>query len=212
MVNENKKNFSEFLTEAMSSRGFNIQKLSEITDIPEKYIINLIDENFSKLPPAPYTRGYLIKIAEVLGIDGRQLLELFKEGYAVKRENIDYLPHNRFAIKSFNKKKVAIGIVLLFVIIYFIWRADDLIGVPEIKIISPVAETSIVNESIIKLEGEIKNKFDKLTINGNEIFIEDGGKFSKDYNLQPGINEIEIKAKRFLGKEIKVVKEVIYQP
>ena len=140
----------------MSSRGFNIQKLSEITDIPEKYIINLIDENFSKLPPAPYTRGYLIKIAEVLGIDGRQLLELFKEGYAVKRENIDYLPHNRFAIKSFNKKKVAIGIVLLFVIIYFIWRADDLIGVPEIKIISPVAETSIVNESIIKLEGEIK--------------------------------------------------------
>ena len=99
----------------------------------------------------------MIKIAEVLGIDGRQLLELFKEGYAVKRENIDYLPHNRFAIKSFNKKKVAIGIVLLFVIIYFfIWRADDLIGVPEIKIISPVAETSIVNESIIKLEGEIK--------------------------------------------------------
>ena len=51
-----------------------------------------------------------------------------------------------------------------------------------------------------------------MTINGNEIFIEDGGKFSKDYNLQPGINEIEIKAKRFLGKEIKVVKEVIYQP
>ena len=47
------------------------------------------------------------------------------------------------------------------VIIYFIWRADDLIGVPEIKIISPVAETSIVNESIIKLEGEIKRYYYK---------------------------------------------------
>lgn len=212
MVNENKKNFSEFLTEAMDACGFNVQKLSEATNISEKYIINLIDENFSKLPPVPYTRGYLIKIAEVLGIDERQLLELFKERYVIKRENIDHLPHNRFAIKSFNKKKVAIGIVLLFVIIYFIWRADDLIGIPEIKIIYPVAGISIVNESTIKLEGEIKNQFDKLTINGNEIFIEDSGKFSKDYNLQPGINEIEIKAKRFLGKEIKVVREVIYQP
>ncbi len=212
MANENKKNFSEFLTEAMSSRGFNIQKLSEITDIPEKYIIDLIDEDFSKLPPVPYVCGYLIKMAEVLGIDGRQLLELFKEGDVVKRENIDNLPYNRFAIKPFNKKKVVIGIILFFVIIYFIWRADDLIGVPEIKIIYPAAGTLIVNESIIKLEGEIKNQFDKLIINGNEIFIEDSGKFSKDYNLQPGINKIEIKAKRFLGKEIKVVREVIYQP
>lgn len=212
MVNENKKNLSEFLAEAMSSRGFNIQKLSEATNISEKYIINLIDENFRKLPPLPYVRGYLIKIAEVLGINEQQLLELFKEGRDVKKENIDYLPYNRFAIKPFNKKKLAIGIVFLFVIIYFIWRMDDLIGIPEIKIISPVMETSIVNESIIGLEGEIKNQFDKLTINGNEIFIEDNGKFSKDYNLQPGINEIEIKAKRFLGKEIKVVREVIYQP
>ena len=212
MANENKKNLSEFLTEAMSSRGFNVQKLSEATNISEKYIINLIDENFSKLPPSPYVRGYLIKIAEVLEIENQQLLELFKEGNSIKRGHIDYLPYNRFAIKPFNKKKVVIGIVLLFVIIYFIWRINDLVGIPEIKIIFPTEETSIVNESIINLKGEIKNQFDKLTINGNEIFVEDNGKFSKDYNLQPGINEIEIKAKRFLGKEIKVIKKVIYQP
>ena len=42
--------------------------------------------------------------------------------------------------------------------------------------------------------------------------MESDGKFLKDYNLQPGTNEIEIKAKRFLGKEIKVVREIIYQP
>ena len=212
MANENKKNFSEFLTEGMSSRGFNIQKLSEITDIPEKYIINLIDENFSKLPPAPYARGYLIKIAEVLGIDERQLLELFKEKDIIKKENTDYLPYNRFAIKPFDKKIAIIGIIFLFIIIYFVWRLDDLIGVPEIKIISPEVESIIINESIVRLEGKIKNQFDKLTINGDEIFVESDGKFLKDYNLQPGTNEIEIKAKRFLGKEIKVVREIIYQP
>lgn len=205
------KSFQEALKDAISFKGVDIERLAEITGVPKNYLSALVSGDFKKLPPPPYVRGYLIKVSAALGIDADYLWSIYKKEVALEIKGSDKLPVNRFAPQRKSRKKAIMAIVLFFVIIYLAFRIDDIIGIPKIEIIRPANNNEITNEQPVKLSGRISDFFDKLTINGEEIPVEKNGNFEKEYRLQPGINKIEFKVKRFLGKEIKVEREIIYQ-
>ncbi len=210
------KGLSELLNEAIALRGLDVKKLSELTDIPVHYLAALSEGDFTKLPAVPYVRGYLIKVAEALRVDADLFLRAYKQEVSFRALKTsgseDKLPSNRFTLGTPSRKRtfIIIGIILVLVIIYLIWRIDDFLGTPKIQIFSPAADNLIVNSPSIKLSGEVSSR-DKLTVNNEEILVEKNGQFQKDFSLQPGINTIEFKAKRFLGKEAKVIRQVIYQ-
>jgi len=205
-----KKTFQELFSEAVSLRGLNLERLSEMSGISRDYLDDFISGDFKKTPSFPYARGYLMKIAEILGINGDYLWSVYKEEIADIKKS-DRLPINRFAPKRKNRKIISIAIILFFVIIYLAFEIDDLLGIPEIKINRPANSGEITNEQFIKINGTVSDFFDKLTINNEEIPVEKNGEFKKEYQLQSGVNKIEFKVKRFLGKEIKVEREIIYQ-
>jgi hypothetical protein len=214
---ENGKSLSELLNEAIEAQGLDIKKLSELTDIPMHYLTALSESDFSKLPAIPYARGYLMRIAEVMRIDKNLLLRAYKQELSFKTLKSsgpeDKLPSNRFASKHsrYRKNLIIIGAILVLVVGYGLWRIDDFLGTPKIEIISPAADNFIVNDPSIKLLGIINAK-DKLTINGEEVLTGENGKFEKDFSLQTGVNSVEFKIKRFLGKESIIIRQVIYQP
>lgn len=207
-----KKPFNEFLGEAIKAHKLNIEKLAELTDVPKNYLSALIDGDFEKLPAAPFVRGYLIRISEVLKIDGEQLWEFYKEEIVPQIKTQDSLPFNRFAIKRLNKKKIIIGIISFFFLIYLVWQGKNLFGIPKLEIINPESDNLITSEQFVALRGKLGNPMDKILINEEEIFTQSDGSFEKEYSLQLGLNIIEFKAQRFLGKETKVVKAINYQP
>ena len=210
-MDDNQKNFHEFFSEIVEKSGSNIDKIAELTGISQRYLRAFCEGDFKKLPSLPYVRGYLMKLSNVLGINGRELWQAYKEELKEKIVVDDKLPVNRFALKPKNFKKLAFGIVLVFVIIFLIWRLDDLLGIPKIEIANP-ADDLIISEDIIYIKGIVSNYRDKLLINSEEILIGKDGRFEKEYHLAPGANAIEFRLKRFLGKEIRLVKQVIYQP
>lgn len=202
----------EVLTDALEAQGLNIGRLAELTDIPERYLIALRDNDIKKLPAAPYVRGYLMKIAEVLDIDGRPLWELYKTESPVKTSGVeDRLPVNRFAIKPRSKKLLIFGLMLLLGIIYLAWRSNDLFGTPQIEIVNPVVNNFVTKDSSVKLRG-IVNPKDKLMINGEEIIVDPNGRFEKDFTLQTGVNTVEFKVQRLLGQTATILRQIIYQP
>lgn len=206
------KKLSELLRDAAELRGLTFDRLAELSDIPERYLLALRDGEFGKLPAAPYVRGYLIKLGEILSVDGEVFWQVYKSEAPIKKSGPqDRLPSNRFAIKSLNKKTIILGAVLLLVVIYLAWRAPIFLGAPSIEIISPAANNYVVKTPQAKLVGEI-NPSDKLMVNGEEVLVGASGRFEKDYELQPGINTFEFVVKRFLGKETKIVRQIIYQP
>jgi hypothetical protein len=213
MTNDYPKTLKEILTEAMQLRSFNIEKLSALTNISERHLIALYNGDFKKLPAAPYTRGYLTKIAEVLNLDAELLWQVYKNEYPIKTSGLyDKLPSNRFALRPFNKKFVIIAVILILGIIYLIWQAKDFFGTPTLEISSPIVDNFIVSTPSIKLTGKI-NPQDKLMVNNEEVVVlEKDGWFEKDFSLAPGLNTVEFKIKRFLGKEVKVIRQIIYQP
>ena len=205
------KTLQEILSEAMDLKGLNLDKLSALTDIPSTYLNAIYKGDFEKLPSYPYVRGYLQRIADALDVDKDLLWRSFKNEYPLKTSGSqDKLPANRFAIKPINKKTITICVILFFVVIYLFWRVDDFRGIPALEINNPVEETITVDSPSIVLSGEANPK-DKLTINGEEVFIGDDGRFEKSFSLQPNSNTIEFKVKRFLGKGIVIIKHINYQ-
>lgn len=208
---EQQKKFQEFFNELMEIRGFNVSRLSESVDVPERYLTAFCEGDFKKLPALPYVRGFVMKAAEALGVDGNEIWRVYKDEIAAKIGIEDKLPQNRFVGRSINKRKIVIGILAFFAIIYLVWRVDDLLGIPKLEIIYPPAEITTINAPAVKLKGRLSVSRDKLTINNEETFVSSDGWFEKDLILETGANVIEFKAKRFLGKEVKITREIIYQ-
>lgn len=206
------KSLHELLKEQLGIKSYTLERLGHLTGITDRHLEGLFNGDFGKLPAAPYVRGYLIKIAPLLDLNEQELWEAYKKEERLKRSGAeDKLPSNRFAIKTANRK-LATGVFFgILAMIYFGWNISHLIGRPKLDIVDPLAQTVIVAEPLIKVSGYIDAK-DQLFINREAVPVSGDGYFELAYSLQLGLNTVEFLAKRFLGRETKVIKQVIYQP
>ncbi len=206
------KDFKTILTEALELRNCTHEKLAQLTGISGHYLIAIENLEITKLPAAPYVRGYLKKIAAALHLNFEDLWKMYEKELTFKSSGAhDRLPTNRFAIQPINKKYWVFGAIGIILLVYLILNLRTFFGAPLLTIANPVEPTSASPVSVITLAGTINPK-DKLTINGEETLGDDNGAFEKNYNLQPGLNTIEFKVQRLLGKENVIIRNVLYEP
>ena len=202
---------ANFLNERMRERGFAPKRLSELTGISLKHLEALREGRIAELPPAPYLRGYVLKLGQILEFDGDTLWNDIKK---VRMTNnslpIDELPKNRFKKESI-KKYIIPGALALLLIFYFGFRFSKIFGQPVITISYPPENVTVVNQSSVPLIGRVTNA-DTLKINSETISAGQNGDWEKTISLQPGMNTIEISAKKFLGRETKIIRQIIYEP
>ncbi len=202
----------DLLKEHMELKGLSVKKVSESTGIPERYMEALVEGKNNNLPPAPYVRGYINKLAHILDFDKETIWRLYKEQAPLQSSGAwDKLPSNRFAIQSINKKWLIIGLGATFLVFYLSTNVYQILRNPNLEVTYPAIESSISETSSIILKGNVDSS-NTLTINGEEVFVDKDGHFIKEQILQPGLNTIEFMVKKFLGKEYKVIRQVIYQP
>lgn len=205
------KNLSTIIIDAMRTRGFNMEKLAQLTGISDRFLSLLIDERFDKLPSSPYVHGYVTKIAEVLGLDGEKLWkEFLKDNDVVKRSGgEDKLPGNRFVGKIINKKWLIISLIGVIVLGYVAYRIQSYFGEPYLSL-DNLGENVVVNDKTFSVIGKMNTK-DQLEINGEHIFPDENGSFEKKVELQPGFNTLNFKIKKYLGNEYTIEKQIFFQ-
>ncbi|MDD5430692.1 MAG: helix-turn-helix domain-containing protein [Candidatus Pacebacteria bacterium] len=205
------KNLKEFFEEMFENSGMNCEKLSQLSGVPPHYIHALRNMEPEKLPAAPYVKGYIKRIADVMSFDPEELWLLYKNDMLHKTSGgFDKLPANRFAIKKLNKTFLAVSIIIVIVAVYFVLNYKNLFGQARLDITSPAETMITIAEPKIELAGKINPK-DKLTVNGTEIITDSAGNFKTDYNLQLGMNTVEFKVKKLLGQEKIETYQIIYQ-
>ncbi len=206
------KQLKDILREQIQLKGLTLERLRQQTGIAERYLTAFLEGQREKLPAAPYVRGYLIKLASVLDLNGQELWQIFKNDLMVRSSgSADRLPENRFALKTMDRRYLAAGVVVILLLIYAATNINRFLGRPTIKIVSPSVETLVTTANAITLLGTI-NPADRLFIDGEEVRVLENGEFQKIYSLQPGLNPIEFKVRKFLGRELTITKQVIYQP
>jgi hypothetical protein len=201
------------LTEVLKDKNISLAKLSELTGISERFLGALVEEKYEKLPPAPYTRNYILKVAEILSLDGQKLWQEYQKKTQLKKSGLnDRLPLNRFSQKPLNKK-IVFALIIVILAGYLVFRYNFFLGNPNLSLLGQLAGAGnlTVAEPDIKIEGQIKPG-DQLTINRENIFVDENGYFQKNTSLQPGLNIIQFQIKRFLGRETTITKQVLYLP
>ena len=209
-MNEN-LNFQDFFNSKIRERGLTLKKLSELSGITLKYLEYLSAGNFEALPSAPYFRGYLEKLGKILDFDHKEWWQNIKKEEVVKTAGTeDRLPKNRFALSS-PRKFIWPAIVLLLVVFYFGVRFSKIFGEPQVRVSYPTEDLTNTASREIVVRGELKDG-DKLVINGEVINVEMDGAWEKNILLEPGLNTIEIRAKKFLGRETRIIRQILYKP
>lgn len=204
------RRLSETLVEAMKVKGLTIPKLSETTGISERTIELLLAERFEELPPAPYVRGYLLKIAEVLGADGEMLWDAYGKFHAEIRRagQKDMLPANRFALPLISRKLlVGVGLAILVVgLVVFRFFLGERTFVLEVNI----PDNLVVATSTYVLEGRVRAG-DQLTVNGVPFTLNTDGTFSRAWTLEPGFYTFRFSVTRPLEGTQEFEKQIFYE-
>ena len=124
--------------------------------------------------------------------------------------NADEPVKNRFSRKPIGKYLI-VGAVIALLLLYAGLRFYEISGTPIITISSPQENISVVGENSFSLFGSISNG-GELKVNGEPVQVQSDGNWQKIVSLQEGINTVEITAKKFLGRETRIIRQIIYQP
>ena len=206
------QNLSEFLKEKRQNKNLSLEKLSDITKIQIFNLEALENGQFEKLPPSVYRTGIFKRLAKILDIDEKEIMEMYDNETQVVETSADYnnivkpkKENFRFVLTP--RKSIAIfsAVLLVSLFVYLWYQFDFLVGPPNLVI--NLKEDLITQEGTITLKGKTDNRVD-LTVNGENIYVSPSGDFSKDILLASGINIIEVKVINNFGKTTKIIRQV----
>ena len=203
--------FSEFLRERIKHHNLTLRRLSELSGISQAHLEGMLKGDWEELPSAPYLRGYLQKLSRVLNFDPEIWWLRFKQLEEVRSSGSeDRLPQNRFALKRTRKYGWLTALAVILVL-YFGLRFGKIFGQPSLWVENPAAAVTRVTEPNYILSGEIKGS-DQVFVYNEAVRVDANGKWQKAVLLSPGPNQIEITARKFLGGETKVARQIFYEP
>ncbi|MEK7093868.1 MAG: helix-turn-helix domain-containing protein [Patescibacteria group bacterium] len=199
------------INEGLRRKGMTVRKLSETSGIALKYLEHMSGGNTEKFPPAPYLRNYIIIIGRILDFNGQEVWNnIHTDELTVGSGKNDRLPVARRVLSS-KKGIVWIAGVGALLAIYLLFRLPEVVGQPRLEIGFPTEAVSTVSVTPVTTIGSVKNG-DEFFINGERVSLDENGFWQKDIALQEGMNTIELQAKKFLGQEIRVLRQIIYTP
>ena len=197
----------------MQVKGMTVMKLRQQTGIAERYLSAFLEDEPAKLPAAPYARGYLLRIAAVLDLDGNALWEMYRTSTDIKSSGPeDRMPENRFALRRLNRKLI-FGVAFgTLAVIYLVSNANRLLGRPSLTLTSPGPDTSVTTASIVMVSGTIEPG-NIVSVGGEEVSAESNGEFETQYRLEPGLNRITVSTENpIIGRKNEITRQVIYEP
>lgn len=108
-------------------------------------------------------------------------------------------------------KKIALFLFVLFlalVVLYFWREICFLIMPPALEISQPPVDIT-VNQEKFEIIGKT-TPFAFLTLNGEEVYIDKEGRFSKEIVLSEGLNTLKAESKNRFGKTNTIIRRIIF--
>lgn len=103
-------------------------------------------------------------------------------------------------------------VIILFLICLFGYGAYEIWNYatgPKIIVTSP-ADGVAVSESLISIEGQVKNT-KQITLDDRPIVVDEAGNFSEKILLSYGYNVLELKAEDRFGKKTEQELQIVYK-
>lgn len=203
----------EKISKTREEQGLAAIQLSELTRIPLKYVIALESGSFETLPKTKAHRiAYVKECARHLGLSEDECLQQFEKesgledapGIAHPRRSLKFLASTTVSIFLRN---LLVGVMVLSFAGYLIWQIKGVLTPPALTLYSP-DEGSVINDARTNIIGQTE-KESQLTVNGQNVMVDEAGKFSTEIDLSQGVNTIQISATKKHGKTTTLTRHIV---
>jgi len=207
--------FGEKLRKAREEAELSKEKVAQLLNIRLKHLERLESGEIEKLPADVYARGILKKYAKILRMEEGALLADYEKEIKILRhlnkekqhQSLPVLRSRRFIVTPRTFSLFFLCLILLLVAGYLFYQLYFLISPPKLIIFEPVGDLVTQNTAVT-----IKGKTEpgaKLTINGQETYIDKDGTFEQIINLNQGLNLIKIEAANRFGKSSSAMRQIM---
>jgi len=203
----------EILKEEREKKFYSLDEIEKATKIRKELLEALEKGEYQKLPPPTFIQGFIKNYGKFLGLNSEKLLAIFRREFSegvnpprILESFTNPLDKKRFKITP---TKVLVSVVLSLVIIFFVYlwfQYRFLVGSPYLEVNQPTDQQSSATDEIV-VSGRTDPEA-KLSINDQEIQVDQNGKFSQQIKLSDKVNTIVISAVSSSGKLTKVTKVV----
>lgn len=204
----------ERLKKARQDSGLSLKKIADQIKVQVKYLERLENGQHDKLPAPVYTRGFLNKYIQILDLPSEEILAQYQKELEIASLSgnkgplqIPRLHSPKLIITPKTIGLFLVAITVILIVGYLIYQFDYLIAPPKLFIDYP-SEDLTINRSDIEISGR-SDPTAKLTINGQQVYINKDGKFKQSINLSPGENKLNIEAINRFGKKTGIIRQII---
>ncbi|MBW6440897.1 helix-turn-helix domain-containing protein [Patescibacteria group bacterium] len=209
----------ECLQKKREELGMSIKEISDKLKIRENYLENLENNNYDKLPPDVYVKGFIKGYCQVVGYNFEKMLTLYN-----KERGIDEKMQKKKDTKKVKKISLSTGypiitpkiitlffsILVIAIIGYYLWyQISSFSSTPYLFVANPLNDR-IISDAHLQVSGQTEEDI-VVKINGEDIYVDPMGYFSETIYLKPGNNKIEIEAINKFNRITSEIRNIIYQ-
>ncbi len=211
---EEREAIAELLRTSREEKEVKLKEVAEKTKINVKYLEALESGRFEKLPVGVYGKNFLKEYAIFLGLDYKKIIKAFEEleGLEKGEERQNIFSKQKIKAHSliiFPKifKNFLIILVVAFCFVYLGVGIKNVLRSPMLEVLEPtndfVSETYSINVM------GIADPRAQVFVNGELVFLNEDGYFSKQINLKEGVNKIVVTAKKRYGKDKTIERQIL---
>lgn len=186
----------EILKTARERKKLTLVQVENALKIRVKFLAAIESNDFDKLPPGTFSKGFIKNYAAYLGLPVDDILAFYRRQVQEKVPNVvserKNGPQNKFAFTPQMVTPISVGLLLFLFFAYLIFAYFRYAGSPSLDINSPGNNLVVKSDQV-----EIIGKADPdatLTINNEAVDLSQNGSFDVKITLQPGLNTLTITA------------------
>ena len=201
------------LRDERQSRGLSLSDVSGATKIRVEFLSAIEKGEYEKLPSSSYAQGFVRNYAKFLGLSENEILPIFKrefdseKTYKVLPEGL--IRQEEIPIRRFKIRQVIILIALLFIFLlgFLVFQYRYAFISPPINLSSPT-EMAVLQSPIILVLGKTDPN-STITVNDEQVSVNQDGDFRKEITGFPGKATITVRAVNRFGKQNMVERHVM---
>ncbi|MBT4349622.1 helix-turn-helix domain-containing protein [bacterium] len=203
-------------------QDLSLTDVHQATKIQIKYLEALEDGDYQALPGEIYIRTWIKIYSEFLNLPKHELLADYKLEKIIRAktdqpEKVSKQTSSKFSFKKrlmkilrpYFLKRAAIVLILLIFLSYLAWEINNIVSPPFINITDPANNIKTIDSSI-DIIGQTEPEV-QLMINNELVLLDKQGYFIENINLSPGLNKLQISAKKKHSRaqvvELKILRE-----
>lgn len=190
------KTVGDLLKSARQAKHIELEQIAAHTKISLSYLTAIEANQFNKLPPAAFTKGFLHTYANIVGVNPDTVLAMFRRDYA-SDDRGRIIPRSLVhPVKSpttgITPTKITIGLISfisVIIVFFFARQIIAFISKPPLTISEPIENARLF--SPIAVRGSTDAQM-TVMVNNKSIPVSESGDFSTQLELSPGEHAVVV--------------------